>query len=184
MRVITGTAKGHKLKAVKGMDTRPTSDKLKGSIFNIIADRIEGSYVLDVFAGTGGLGIEALSRGAAGAVFMDKSAGCCSVIKENLAHTKLSDKAEVYVTDYAAGIEKLYKNGRKFDLIILDPPYNKNFIQEALKIMINNDIMNENSVIVAEHSTSDKLPERIGRLEAVDTRKYGDTSLTLFIKCS
>jgi 16S rRNA (guanine(966)-N(2))-methyltransferase RsmD len=137
--------------------------------------------VLDVFAGTGSLGIEALSRGASQAVFFDKSAECCRIIKENLAHTKLADKAEVYSTDFAAGIERLYKDGRKFDVIILDPPYNKNFIQETLKMLTKNDIIKDSGIIIAEHSVSDSLPGSIGRLEAKDTRKYGDTMITIFL---
>lgn len=181
LRVISGTAKGHKLKTVKGMTTRPTSGMVKEALFNIIASEIESSHVLDVFAGTGSLGIEALSRGASQAVFFDKSVECCGIIKENLAHTKLADKAEVYSTDFAAGIERLYKDGRKFDVIILDPPYNKNFIQETLKMLTKNDIIKNNGIIIAEHSVSDSLPGSIGRLESKDTRKYGDTMITIFL---
>lgn len=136
--------------------------------------------MLDIFAGSGSLGIEALSRGAACAVFLDKSPESCAVIRDNLVHTKLADLAEVYCTDYGNGIEKLYRDGRKFDLILLDPPYNKNFIQEALKIMSRNDIMKDNSIIVAEHGASDILPEHCGRLKAVDSRKYGDTMITIY----
>jgi 16S rRNA (guanine966-N2)-methyltransferase len=180
LRVISGIARGHKLKTIKGTATRPTSDKVKGSIFNIIAGYISESDVLDIFAGTGSLGIEALSRGAASAVFLDKSPESCAVIRDNLAHTKLADLAEVYCSDYGNGIEILSRNGRKFDLILLDPPYNKNFIQEALKIMSRNDIMKDSSIIVAEHSASDILPESCGRLMAVDSRKYGDTMITIY----
>ena len=137
--------------------------------------------MLDIFAGTGNLGIEALSRGADRAVFLDKSAECCGIIKENLMYTKLAEKSEVYPTDFIAGIERLYRDGRKFDIIVMDPPYNKNFIQEALKTMKNNDIIKDNGIIVVEHGISDSLPERSGRLESIDTRKYGDTLLTIFI---
>lgn len=180
LRVISGCAKGHKLKTIKGSSTRPTSDKVKGALFNIIALRVENSIVLDVFAGTGSLGIEALSRGACSAVFFDKSPECCETIKENLAHTKLADRAEVYTTDFASGIEKLFKKGRRFDMILLDPPYNKNFIQETLKILIKNDIMKDDSIIIAEHSTSDSLPVTAGKLELADTRKYGDTMISIY----
>lgn len=138
--------------------------------------------MLDVFAGTGGLGIEALSRGAAHAVFFDKSAECCAVIRDNLNHTKLIDRAEVYHTDFAAGIERLSREARKFDLVLLDPPYNKNFIQETLKLLTINDIMKDGSMIIAEHSTSDVLPEVYEGIKAVDTRKYGDTMLTIYIQ--
>lgn len=163
------------------MTTRPTSDRVKEALFNIIASKIENSNVLDIFAGTGSLGIEALSRGASRTVFLDKSLECCGIIKENLAHTKLADRAEVYSTDFTNGIERLYKKGSKFDLIILDPPYNKNFIQETLNMLIKNDIIKDDGLIVAEHSTSDNLPGSIGRLESIDTRKYGDTMITIFI---
>lgn len=178
--MISGSAKGHKLKTIKGTLTRPTSDKVKGALFNIIAFRVVNSIVLDAFAGTGSLGIEALSRGAYSAVFMDKSPECCETIRENLAHTKLADKADVYATDFASGIEKLFKKGQQFDLILLDPPYNKNFIQETLKILIKNDIMKDDGIIVAEHSTSDSLPDAVGRLELTDTRKYGDTMISIY----
>lgn len=153
---------------------------MKESLFNIIAADIEGRYVLDVFAGTGSLGIEALSRGAKNTVFMDKSGESCKVVRENLSHTKLADRAEVYNTDYAAGIEKLYRDGRKFDLILLDPPYNKNFIQDTLKLLTKNDIIMNNSIIVAEHSSSDDLPVSLDRFKTVDTRKYGDTMITIY----
>ncbi len=181
LRVIAGCAKGHKLKTVKGLTTRPTSDRVKESMFNIIAAQLDSAYVLDVFAGTGSLGIEALSRGAEQAIFFDKSSECCDLIKDNLVHTKLAEKAEVYTTDFVCGIERLHAQDRKFDLILLDPPYNKNFIQETLKTLINNDIIRDDGIVVAEHSLSDNLPVASGRLEAIDSRKYGDTVLTIYI---
>lgn len=180
LRVIAGSAKGHGLKTIKGDTTRPTSDKVKGAVYNIIAAYIEGSNVLDLFAGTGSMGIEALSRGAGSAVFFDRNPLCCRVIRENLEHTKLTEKAAVYNMDYAAGINKMYNDGRKFDIIIMDPPYNKNFIQEALKLLVNNDIIEDDGIIIAEHSVMDRLPESCGRLKVIDTRKYGDTMITIY----
>lgn len=164
------------------MSTRPTSDKVKGAVFNIIAASVGGSDVLDVFAGTGSLGIEALSRGAKHAVFFDRSAESCAVIRANLEHTGFAEKAEVYRTDFAAGIERLCHSGRKFDIILLDPPYNKNFIQETLKLMTKNDIIKDSGMVVAEHSTSDVLPAGFEGFRAVDTRKYGDTMITIYIQ--
>jgi 16S rRNA (guanine(966)-N(2))-methyltransferase RsmD len=175
-------AKGHKLKTVSGNTTRPTSDMVKGALFNIIATRIEDSYVLDVFAGTGSLGIEALSRGAAQAVFFDKSGECCSVIKDNLIHTKLIEKAEIYTTDFAAGIDRLYRDGKRFDVIILDPPYNKNLIQETLKILDKDDIIRDNGIVIAEHDVSDVLPEYTELLEKIYTKRYSDTALTIYAR--
>ncbi|HEX2946459.1 MAG TPA: 16S rRNA (guanine(966)-N(2))-methyltransferase RsmD [Clostridia bacterium] len=182
LRVISGEAGGLQLKTVKGTSTRPTSDKVKGALFNIIAGYLGGSEVLDIFAGTGSLGIEALSRGAEHAVFFDKSPESCSVIRDNLAHTKLAGRAEVYQTDFASGIERLFRDRRKFDIILLDPPYNKKFIQESLKLLTKNDIMKDEGMVVAEHSISDALPEAFEGLKAVDTRKYGDTMLTIYIQ--
>lgn len=155
---------------------------VKGALFNIIATRIEDSCVLDVFAGTGSLGIEALSRGAARAVFFDKSGECCGVIRDNLTHTKLLEKAEVYNTDFAAGIERLYRDGRRFDVIILDPPYNKNLIQETLKILDKDDIIRNNGIVIAEHDVSDVLPEYTELLEKIYTKRYSDTVLTIYTR--
>ncbi len=155
---------------------------MKGALFNIIATRVEESNVLDVFAGTGSLGIEALSRGAAGAVFFDKSAECCSIIKENLTHTKLIEKAEVYTTDFALGIDRLYRDGRKFDIIFLDPPYNKNLIQETLKILDKDDIIKDSGIVIVEHDISDMLPEHTELIEKIYTKKYRDTALTIYTR--
>jgi len=136
--------------------------------------------VLDLFAGSGSLGIEALSRGAASAVFIDRNPGCCGIIRENLAHTKLSDMAEVYAMDYSDGILKMHRERRKFDIIIMDPPYRKNFIHEALKLLTNNDIMKDDGIIIAEHSASDDVPDACGMFRAIDRRTYGDTMITIY----
>jgi len=162
------------------MATRPTSGMVKEALFSIIAPKVGDSKVLDLFAGSGGLGIEALSRGAAWAVFIDRNPRCCSIIKENLAHTKLLDFAEVYAIDYSDAIRKMRREQRKFDIIIMDPPYNKNFAQEALKLLTNNDIMMDDGIIIAEHSASDDLPETCGRFRAIVRRGYGDTMITIY----
>ena len=153
---------------------------VKEALFSIIAPKVGGSHVLDLFAGSGSLGIEALSRGAASAVFIDRNPGCCGIIRENLAHTKLSDMAEVYAMDYSDGILKMHRERRKFDIIIMDPPYRKNFIQEALKLLTNNDIMKDDGIIIAEHSASDDVPDACGMFRAIDRRTYGDTMITIY----
>jgi 16S rRNA (guanine966-N2)-methyltransferase len=180
LRVISGAAGGRKLKTVKGISTRPTSGRVKESLFNMLAYMIRGSEVLDLFAGTGSLGIEALSWGAARAVFIDKNAECCAAIKKNLENTGFAGHAEVYPIDFAEGIKRLSLEGRKFDLVLLDPPYNKNFIQESLNLLEKNDIIKTGGVIAAEHGKSDSLPERLGRLKVVDSRKYGDTMIAIY----
>jgi len=153
---------------------------VKESLFNIIAGCIDSADVLDLFAGTGNLGIEALSRGAATAVFIDKNPECVSVIKENLNHTKLSDRAEVYTADINDAIFRLAKRNRKFDIIFMDPPYGKNFIDETLKNILKNDIINRNGIIVAEHDFKDNVPPEIGKLVLYMSRRYGDTVLSFY----
>lgn len=178
--MIAGEAKGHKLKTIKGNTTRPTADRVKESLFNILAPYMESSEVLDLFAGTGSLGIEALSRGAASAVFVDKSGEACSIIRENLTHTAMQDRSTVYSSDFGTAVAKLALEGRKFDIVFLDPPYNKNFIQEALKILTENDIIRYEGILAAEHHIEDRLPEYEDGLETVTSRKYGETVITLY----
>lgn len=180
LRVIAGTAKGHHLKTIKGNTTRPTSDRVKESLFNIISAYIPDATVLDLFAGTGNLGIEALSRGAKFAVFVDKSRECYNIIMENLNHTKLFDKAKVLTADVTAGLISTLNEVEKFDVIFLDPPYNKNLIQETLNFVIKSDIIKKNGIIVAERDVDDVLPEEIGNLRLIRNQKYGDTILSFY----
>lgn len=153
---------------------------MKESLFNILAPYMEGSEVLDLFAGTGSLGIEALSRGAASAVFVDRSGEACAIIRENISHTGMQERSAVYTSDFAAAVARLALEGRKFDIIFLDPPYNKNFVQEALKILTKNDIIRVDGILAAEHHIGDSLPECEGGLETVSSRKYGETAITLY----
>ena len=178
--MISGEAKGHKLKTLKGMATRPTSDRVKESLFNIISSYIPESDILDLFAGSGSLGIEALSRGAGFAVFVDKSRESCDIIKENLIFTRFNEKSEVLLLGYADALSKLAGEGKKFDIVFLDPPYNKNFIQETLKILVKNDIIRENGILIAEHHIDDQLPEYSGRLKLSRKQKYGETTVSIY----
>lgn len=178
--MISGTAKGHKLKTVKGNTTRPTSDRVKESLFNIISGYLIDAEVLDLYAGTGNLGIEALSRGAKSAVFSDKSQECISVIKENLMHTKLSDKGLVIGGEASNILNKMSRESRKFDIIFLDPPYNKKLIDESLQYIVNNDLLKTDSIVVAERDIDDVIPQEIGQLRLVRDQKYGDTILSFY----
>lgn len=180
LRVIAGVAKGHKLTTLKGDITRPTMDKVKGAIFNMIAPRIQDADVLDLFAGSGSLGIEALSRGAKLSVFVDSNKQSVNVIKKNLDYTKLSDNAIIINED----VDKIYNilpNGpTKFDIIFMDPPYNKNFVQKTLIFLESNGILKEEGIIIVEHSKQDELPERVGNLERVRDRQYGITIISFY----
>ncbi len=180
LRVISGEARGHKLKTLKGSATRPTSDRVKESLFNIVSGYIQGSEVLDLFAGSGSLGIEALSRGAAYAVFADKSKESCGIIKENLAFTKFAEKSEVLFMGFTEALVKLASEGKKFDIVFLDPPYNKNFIQETLKNLAKNDIIRDGGILIAEHHIDDELPEYSGKLKISRKQKYGDTVISFY----
>lgn len=160
--------------------TRPTSDKVKGAIFNIIAPIVFDKDVLDLFAGTGNLGIEALSRGSRLVVFVDKSHECSQIIKENLTHTKLLEKADVLVTDVLSGLKKLSEKGSKFDIVFLDPPYSKGLVEETLKGIVSVDIMKPDTLIIAEHDASDVVPSNVGTLINFRQQKYGDTIVSFY----
>lgn len=178
--MISGSAGGHKLKTLKGSLTRPTSDRVKEALFNIISVRIPGARALDLFAGSGGLGIEALSRGAETVVFVEKNPAAVAVIKENLQRTNLWDRSEVINADAMEALAALEKHGRKFDLIFMDPPYGKKLIDGALNKVEKSDIIGEGALIAAEHDVDDRLPESVGRLKAVRQARYGDTVLSFF----
>ena len=145
MRVITGTARGRKLRELPGMETRPTTDKVKESIFNIIQFDIEGRRVLDLFGGTGQLGIEALSRGAAHCTFVDLRREAAAVIRENLQVTRLADQARVVQGD---SLSFLASCREKFDLILLDPPYHTDLLEKSMEAITRFDILGEHGIMV------------------------------------
>ena len=178
--MISGTAKGHKLKTIRGITTRPTSDRVKESLFNIIAGYVAQAEVLDLYAGTGSLGIEALSRGAMNAVFVDRDRLAVSVIKDNLLHTRLMDRAEVINAAAAAALEGLSARGKSYDLIFLDPPYNKGLIPETITRICRLNILTPGGIIVSERSREDEVPEAVGCLKVLRNQRYGDTVLTFY----
>ncbi len=180
--MISGEARGHKLKTIKGNTTRPTTDRVKESLFNIISGFVADANVLDLFAGTGNLGIEALSRGAKRAVFVDKSRECAGVITENLVHTKLLERSTVITGDVTHAISRLEAEGMRFDLIFLDPPYNKNFVEKTLNNLANSDIILRNGLIVAEHDYIDTIPEQVEDIRLLRSERYGDTIISFFRK--
>ncbi len=180
--MISGTAKGTRLKTQKGMTTRPTSDMVKEGLFNIIAQYVQGAQVLDLFAGTGSLGIEALSRGADCCRFVDKSQSCCRLISENLKLTRLADKAIIDNSDVFFAIERLGYSGTKFDIILLDPPYYKNIIGPTLNYISKNDIIRTGGLVIAERNKNDPVVPDNGSLVIFRERRYGDTSLDIYLK--
>lgn len=159
MRVITGKAKGYKLQSPENMDIRPTTDRIKETLFNILAPDLMDCKFLDLFSGTGAIGIEALSRGAEKVVFADNSIDSRKIIDYNLLHTKLFDKAEVYNENVLDVIQKLGREEEKFDIIFIDPPYSKGYIEETLDAIKFSNILK--GYIVIEHETNGelKIPE-------------------------
>ncbi|MDK2918339.1 MAG: rRNA (guanine966-N2)-methyltransferase [Candidatus Petromonas sp.] len=180
MRVIGGQAKGVKLKSLKGLKTRPTSDRVKESLFNILAPYIPNSKVLDLFSGTGNLGIEAVSRGASCAYLIEKNKKCYNIIKENISKTKLNDKIEVFIQDVFLSIKNFGKNKEKFDIIFMDPPYLKGFVIPCIEEIHNNKLLNLEGLIVVEHDINDNLPPKIGRLIKFKERRYGNTIISFY----
>ncbi len=180
LRVISGSAKGLKLFTLEGMNTRPTTDRVKENLFNIIAPYIPGSNVLDLFAGTGSLGIEALSRGANSAVFCDRNQQSADIITKNLQHTKLMDKSEVFFGEAQIILKKLSQLSKKFDIIFLDPPYKKEIVPGILQDLENYGVLDEKVLISVETDIEDQLPQEIGTLCVSRQQIYGKTKLTFY----
>ena len=179
MRVITGKARGVQLKTPEGLTTRPTTDRVKEALFSIIQFEIPGAAVLDLFGGTGQLGIEALSRGAKSCVFVDAGEPACRLIRENLKKTRLEADAKVIRSDY---LEYLKRCREKFGIIFLDPPYAEVFLENALKCITEIDILQSGGIIVAERPLGKELPWEFDGYQRSRDYKYGNTLLTVYRK--
>ncbi|MGM9618990.1 MAG: 16S rRNA (guanine(966)-N(2))-methyltransferase RsmD [Oscillospiraceae bacterium] len=177
MRVITGSARGRRLKELKGMDTRPTTDKVKESMFNILQFDIEGRRVLDLFAGTGQLAIEALSRGAESAVLVDQRSDAVKLIRENLALCGLEDKAKVVPGEALGYLASLRE---KFDLIFLDPPYDTELLEKALAHIARYDLLSPHGLIMAESRAEKRLPALSAPYGVYREYRYGKIKLTVY----
>lgn len=175
MRVITGLARGRRLITREGDDVRPTTDRVKEAMFSILQFELEGRRVLDVFAGSGQLGIEALSRGAEKATFLDASRESVEIINKNLQTTKLGSQARVMQSD---SLTFLRTTREKFDIIIMDPPYNQGLLQKALPLAV--EIVAPGGVIVCECLNEEDLPEAVGEFNLVKRYRYGRTSLAVY----
>jgi len=183
MRIITGLAKGCKLKTPKGQETRPTADRIKESLFNILAGDLYERDVLDIFAGTGNLGLEALSRGACRAVFVDQSGESIKVINENAVHTKLADKTEIIRGDVFAAMQRLERAGRRFSLVFCDPPYNKELCQRALSFLDASKLLLDGALVVMEHARADDFNMEFSTLKLLRNQVYGATTqLSIFMR--
>ncbi len=180
MRVITGIAKGRKLKAARGREVRPTSDRTKEALFNILGPRIMKAKFLDLYAGTGAIGIEAISRGAEKTVFIERNLRAVKIIRHNLESTGLQERAEVYCQEVGQAIELLSARDERFDLIYLDPPYLQNLVNRSLFQLNNSGLLASGGLIIAESSKLDELPEQAGQLKMFRQERYGDTVLSFY----
>ncbi len=179
MRVVAGKARGTQLKTPEGLTTRPTADRVKEAVFSILHFEVEGAMVLDLFGGTGQLGIEALSRGARGAVFIDHGKEACDLIKENLRRTRFTDQGRVVRSDY---LEYLKRTKEQFDIILLDPPYAEIFLENALKCISEIDILRSGGIIVTERPVGKVLDMELPGFTRSRDYKYGKTLVTLYRK--
>lgn len=182
MRVIAGELKGRKLTAVPGKSTRPTTDKVKESVFNIIGPYFDGGKVLDLFAGTGSLGIEALSRGMSRGVFIDKDVKALQIVRKNIEACRLEEQASVNRNDARKAIVQLAEKGEIFDLVFLDPPYHMNMIPALVNELDQHGLLAEGAVIVAEHSADTELPDEVASLKRWKQVTYGETSVSFYRK--
>ncbi|WP_435322216.1 16S rRNA (guanine(966)-N(2))-methyltransferase RsmD [Muriventricola aceti] len=176
MRVISGSARGRRLKELQGMDTRPTTDKVKESLFNIIQFEIEGRRVLDLFGGTGQLGIEALSRGADHCTFVDMRKEAAALIRENLRLTGLSERSRVVQGD---ALSFLSSCGEKFDVILLDPPYHTELLEKSVERITEFDILREHGIMICESAAERELPALPPPYERGREYRYGKIRLTV-----
>lgn len=183
MRIISGSARGTNLYTLDGMETRPTLDRIKESLFSIIQNRILDACVLDLFAGSGALGIESLSRGAQHCVFCDCSYKSTNIVKKNLKKTKFEDNSIVYTTSYQKCLEILKKQKMKFDIIFLDPPYKSDFIFLSVMKIIDIDLLNRNGIIIAETDEEKLFIQKFEntKVNIQKIRKYGRVKL-LFLE--
>lgn len=172
-RIITGKARGIKLDTPIGRNTRPTADRAKEALFNILGNIFDDAYVLDLYSGSGSLGLEAISRGAKKCFFVDKSSQSISVLKKNIEKCRCSSATEIIRGDCIKAIELLGEKGVKFDCIFMDPPYNKDLVSLTIEKIYEADIIKKEIIIVAEHEISLMPPERISGFKRYATRGYG-----------
>ncbi|WP_019414406.1 16S rRNA (guanine(966)-N(2))-methyltransferase RsmD [Paenisporosarcina sp. TG20] len=180
MRVISGTRRGLSLKAVPGSDTRPTTDKVKESIFNIIGPYFEGGLAVDLFAGSGGLGIESISRGIDRCIFIEKNPRAIPIIYENLKKCNLEEYAEVYKADATRAIKSLEKRKVQIDLLFLDPPYEKVGYYELIDQFIDKNLLTKNAIILCEHEKGVDLKDKYGSFIVTKKETYGSTIISIY----
>ncbi len=183
MRVIAGSAKGRRLYTGKDQTVRPTGDKVKGALFNILASRfdLQAARILDLFSGTGNLGIEALSRGASHVTFVDESAASIRLLRDNLRICRMEDTARVLVLPVARALAQLARQQVQFDGVLLDPPYSKGLVDQTLVVVATHALVRAGGWTVVEHHVDEAPASAYGTLRLTQARRYGKTALALFV---
>jgi 16S rRNA (guanine(966)-N(2))-methyltransferase RsmD len=182
MRIIAGKYRGRKIGFPKSPHIRPTQDKIREALFNVLARSISGVNALDLFAGSGAIGIEALSRGAKNVTFVDNNFKCVRIIKENLRNIDIEHMANILKMDALRAIKKLSETGNKFDIVFLDPPYYKGLSKKTLISLNQYDILSDTNIIVAEHFKKDILAYNISNIILCKQKRFGDTVLSFYRK--
>ncbi|WP_313891392.1 16S rRNA (guanine(966)-N(2))-methyltransferase RsmD [Psychrobacillus sp.] len=182
MRVISGTNKGIPLKAVPGTNTRPTTDKVKESIFNMIGPYFDGGIAVDLFAGSGNLGIEALSRGIDSCIFIEKDQKAVQTIGENLKKCRLEQSSEIFRIDASRAVKAFQKRELQIDLLFVDPPYDKVVFYDFAKKIVENGCMTDSAIIVCEHEKTVKLDDDLGDFSLTRRETYGSTVISIYRK--
>lgn len=180
MRVVAGERKGMPLKAVEGNTTRPTTDKVKESIFNMIGPFFDGGIALDLFAGSGGLGIETLSRGAAHALFIEKDSRAYQTLRENIKKCRYEEVSELFRTDAMRAVKALLKRDIVIDYLFVDPPYHKKEYYDLVETLVEAGKLSEDAIIMCEHSREVTLPENYGVYQLVRQETYGSTIISIY----
>lgn len=178
MRIISGHLRGRTLKSVPGLSTRPTADRIRESLFNILGTKPQGARVLDLFAGTGALGIEAISRNAELAVFVENAPRALSILKENLQRFDLLQRSRILRWDITKNLNCLKVYPRTFDLVFMDPPYSRHLIMPTLDHLRESGSLGPDALVIAEHSPAERIEEKEVGLSRIDERRYGRTQLT------
>lgn len=181
MRIISGSKRGHRLVDWDESGIRPMRDFVRSALFNILADLVVDARFLDLFCGTGSVGLEALSRGAREATFVDRSPGACSIVRRNLDALGFLDQGSILHKDYAIGIDHLERRGKRYDLIFVGPPYDKGLAEAALRLIAEHAILAKDGLIITEVRNKTHLDDRYGPLERVDKRIYGDNVLDFYV---
>ena len=181
MRIIAGCARGRRLKTRKGSQTRPTADRVKESLFNILGNRLQGAFFLDIFAGNGGVGLEAVSRGAEKCVFIEKNSQCVKIIKENLSLCQLQARGEVLQSDALTAIKLLAQKQQQYTFIFLDPPYYSPVLAPVLALLAERNLLLPTGVVIVEHHRRHTGWWQPEKWQIIRVKEYGDTRLTFFV---